>query len=209
MNSCQQSPLKNITKCLIIVYACFTLHPGVLYSQGVNKAIKTWKKHNFLCFLSRILSYFLFIFTQVTYSIALTEMSPVLTLCSSYQRVWAIRQPEPPVWSVSPASWTVCPRWSPAAARRLWETPPPSPPAAPTRSPARRTAPDPGPFTTSCEGNCFDVDCNATGGRAAFYQTPAAFAPRDKNWFCANIEETQPHLRPCGSFYVVHEIVNM
>lgn len=73
-----------------------------------------------------------------------------VSLCCPDQRVWAIRQLEPPAWSVCPASWTVCPRWTPAD-QLPWGTRPPSPPAAPTRSPARRTVPRPGPSTTSCE----------------------------------------------------------
>ncbi|XP_055368051.1 myogenic factor 5 isoform X2 [Betta splendens] len=81
-----------------------------------------------------------------------SEPGSPLSSCSDGTRAWTAKRPAPPACSASPASWTACPRPSPAVERPRSETRPPCPPAAPTRSPARRRAPGPGPSTTSCEG---------------------------------------------------------
>lgn len=133
--------------------------------------------------------------TSVTRSIVWTETVPFL------QRAWPTRQPEPPVWSVSPASWTACPRWSPG--RQLWETQPPSPPAAPTPSPARRRALDPGPSTTSCEGR-FGVDVLTLIPNHQLHLQQEMRTGLLQTW-----RQFSYIWGPvASSFYIVHEIVN-
>lgn len=97
-----------------------------------------------------------------------------------HQIAWMIKQPERPVWSACPVSWTACPRWKPVAVGRLaLETHPASPQAALTHSPAHRRAPDPGPSTTSCEANLALMWIYiASGGRRAFTQHQLHLQPK-------------------------------